>query len=140
MGQKPIINSSAMQGPPNVQTHMQNINAQSIAIQSQNIGVPPQSVQQMGHTQNQIQIQPIQQQQQPNQMPPNQMQQIGVDQMQFVNSAPPGNASNFNAMPQQQMKVVQQQQINIQHQQQPSQQQQQQQQHPQMQVSLGKKS
>lgn len=133
---QPTMNSSPMQGPQNIQAHVQNINAQSIAIQSQHIGGPPQSAQQMGQTQNQIQIQPIQQ---PNQMQPNQMQQIGVDpsgQMQFVNSAPPGNAANFNAMPpqQQQMKVVQQQQINIQHQQQPPPPQQQQ-----MQVSLRRK-
>lgn len=99
MGQKP------MQGPPQ-NMHVQNINAQNVAIQ--NMGMPPQAVQaQMGQNQNQIQIQPIQQQQ-PNQ----QMQQIGVDQsgqMQFVNSGPPGNAGNFNvnSMPpqQQQMQV-----------------------------------
>lgn len=135
MGPKP------MQGPPpNMQTHVQNINAQNVAMQ--NMGMPPQSVQaQMGQAPNQIQIQPIQQQQQPNQMqPPNQqMQQIGVDQsgqMQFVNTAPPGNSGNFNvnSMPpqqQQQMKVVQHQQINIQQQQPPQGPQQQQQ----MQVS-----
>lgn len=96
-----IINSSQS----NVLTNVQNINQQ------------PQ--------QNQIQIQPIQQQQQ--QQAPNQMQQIGIDQsgqIQFVNQTGQGTPNNFNAVQNQQIKVVQQQQH------------QQQQQPQQMQVSI----
>lgn len=125
MGQK-----QTMQSQQTIQTHVQNINAQSVTIQS--IGVPPQNAQQLGQTQNQIQIQPIlqQQQHQPNQIP---IDQSG-GQIQFVNSAPPGSATNFNNVPQQQQMKIVQQQINIQQQPQPTQQQQQQPQQ-QMQVS-----
>lgn len=127
MSQAKIEQSNQMMGQKPTM-HVQNINAQNVTIQSI---APPQSAQQIGQTQNQIQIQPILQQSPMQQQQPNQMQipmdQSGV-QMQFVNSGPPGNATNFNPTQQQQMKIVQQQ-INIQqHQQQPAQQQQQMQQ------------